>query len=78
MVYRWQGKATTVISDSRGGCGLPPLGVSEQAPLVAPITSEGSIEEGTVNEYHLLLSLSGKHTTLAAATATCSRQCPHA
>ena len=24
---RWWGKATEIISDSRGGCGLPPLGV---------------------------------------------------
>ena len=32
------GATTTVTSDSKGGHGLPPLGVCEQVPLVAPIT----------------------------------------
>ena len=51
VVYRWQGKTTTVTTDSRGGHGLLPLAVPQQAPLVAPITSE----EGTAIEYYLLL-----------------------
>ena len=29
-----------VISETREGCALPPLGVCEQAPPVAPVTSE--------------------------------------
>ena len=40
------GQTTAVISDSRGGHGLPPLGIHEQAPLVAPVISEDTIEEG--------------------------------
>ena len=32
-----------VITDSRGGHGPLPLGVPEQAPLAAPITSEEGI-----------------------------------
>ena len=51
MVYRWQGWTTAVISDSRVGHGPPQLGVHEQAPLVAPITSE-DITEGTVTKHH--------------------------
>ena len=39
------------ISDCRGGHSPPPLGVCEQAP----ITSEGTTEEGIVTEHHLLL-----------------------
>ena len=78
MVYRWWGETTTVISDSRSGCGLPPLGVPEQAPLAAPITTEGTTEKGTAIEHHLLLlSFFWEHTDYAAATAKCSRQCPH-
>ena len=50
VAYRWE-RQTTLIADSRGGHGMPPLGVPEQAPLVAPITSE----EGTAIEYYLLL-----------------------
>ena len=72
------GQTSTVISDSRGGHCPPPLGVYEQAPLAAPVTSEGTTEEGTVTEYHLLsLSHPWEHTLPAAATAKCSRQCPH-
>lgn len=77
MVYRWWGQSTTDISDSRGGYGLPPLGVPEQA-LVAPITSEGTKEEGTETDHLLLLLLPQEHTISAAATAKCSRQYPHA
>ena len=36
----------TVITDSRGECGQLPLEIPEQTPLVAPITSEGTTEEG--------------------------------
>ena len=72
-------KTLAVISDSRGGHGLPPLGICEQAPLAAPCTSEVTTEEGIVTENHLLLfSLSWEHTRPAAATAKCSGQCPHA
>ena len=77
MVYRWQGQTTTVISDSRGGHGLLPLGVHEQAPLEAPVTSEGTTDEGIMTEHHLLLVLHPwEHTGPAAATAECSGQCP--
>ena len=38
---------------SRGGHGLLPLGVLEQAPLAAPITSE---EGSAIKHYLLLLS----------------------
>ena len=51
MVYRWQGQTTTVITDSRDGHGLLPIGVPEQAPPAAPITSE----EGITIKYKLLL-----------------------
>ena len=40
------GANTAVISDSRGGHDLPPLGIHEQAPLVDPVVSEDTIEEG--------------------------------
>ena len=67
MVYRWWGQTTTVITDSRGGHGPIPLGVPEQAPLVAPITSE----EGVVIEHYLLL-LSLPWELTHTATAECS------
>ena len=35
----------SVNSDSRVGCGAPPLGVCEQAPPMAPVTSEVGAEE---------------------------------
>ena len=58
MVYRRQGQITTANSGSRGGSGLPPLGVSEQAPPAAAVTS-GVRTEGTATKHHpLLLSLS--------------------
>ena len=47
MACSWQGQTTAVITDSRDGRGLLPLGVPEQAALVAPITSE----EGTATEH---------------------------
>ena len=48
---RWQGETTAVISDSRGGCGLPPLQVCELAPPVAAITSEVGTKEDTSTEH---------------------------
>ena len=61
---------TPVISDSRGGCGQSPLEVHEQAPLSAPITSEGTIEMDIVTKHHLyLLSLPWEFTHPAIATA---------
>ena len=67
------GATSVVISDSRGGHGLPPLGVYEQAPLAAPITSEGTTEEGIVTKHHPFLLLHPwKYTHLAAATTKCS------
>ena len=78
IVYRQQGQTTAVISDSRGGRGLPPLGVHEQSPPVAPVTLEVSTKEGTATEHHLLLlSLPWASTHPAAATARCSRDHLH-
>ena len=37
---QWQGRTTAIISDTRGGHGPPTLGVCEQAPPAAPVTSE--------------------------------------
>ena len=47
--------AKSVVSDSRGGHGLPPLGVHEEAPLAVPTTSEATTEEGIVTEHHLFM-----------------------
>ena len=67
MIHRWWGQTTTVITDSRGECGLLPVGVPE--PLVAPIT----IEEGTVIEQYLLfLSILWELTYPATASAKSS------
>ena len=69
MVYRWQGQTTAVITDSRSEHGLLQLGDPEQAPLLAPITSE----EGTAIKHKLLLlSLPWELMYPAAATAKCS------
>ena len=76
LVCSWQGQTTAVISDSRGGHGLLPLGVHEKEPLRAPITIEGTTKKGIVTEYHLLLSLCWEHTCSAVVTAKFSRQCP--
>ena len=63
--HRWQRQNTAVISDFRGGQGLPPLEVPEQAPLAAPVTSEGTTEESIATEHQLLLlPLLWKHTLL--------------
>ena len=78
-IYRWQGQTIAVISDSGDGHDPPPLGVCEQAALAAAVTSEGTTEEGTVTEYHLLwLSNPWDHTSPAAATAKYTGQCPDA
>ena len=70
MVYRWQGQTTAVTSETRAGCGPLPLGVREQAPLAAPVTSEGTTEGGVVTEHHLLLlSLPWELTHPATTTA---------
>ena len=66
VVCRWRWQTTAVITDSRGGHGPLPLGVPEQAPLVAPITSEEGI---AIEHYLLLLSLPREHAHSAAATA---------
>ena len=72
-------QTTTVITDSRGGCGLSPLEDREQAPPVVPITSEGTTEEGIVTKHHpLLLSHPWEQTGPTAATAEHSGQCPQA
>ena len=69
MVYRWWGQTTRVITDSRAGHGLLPIGVSEQAPPAVPITTE----EGTAIKHKLLLlSLPWELTYSAVATAKCS------
>ena len=74
MVYRWWGKTTTAIIDSRDGHGSLPIGVPEQAPPAVPITSEEGI---AIKHKLLLLSLPWEHTHPAAATAKHSGQYPH-
>ena len=69
MVYWWQGQSIAVITDSRDGHGLLPIGVPEQAPPVIPITSEEGI---AIKHKLLLLSLPWELTYPDAATATCS------
>ena len=71
--YRQQGQTAAIISDSRGVCGPPPLGVGEQAPPAEPSHLRGWQEEGTATEHHLLwLSLPWECTHPAAAAAKCS------
>ena len=61
------------LSNYRDGRGLPQLAVHEQVPLAAPITSEGTTEEGIATKYHLLfLLLPWEHIYPAVATAKCS------
>ena len=69
MVYRWHGQTTTVITDSRDGHGLLPIGVLEQAPPVFPIILEESI---IIKHKLLLLLLAWELTHPAVATAKCS------
>ena len=55
--------------NSKCGCSLPPLGVHEGAPLVAPVTSEGTAAEGIATKNHLLMLLHlWEHTSPADAT----------
>ena len=63
------GQTSTVITDSRDGHGLLPIGVHEQAPPVVPITSEEGI---AIKHKLLLLSLPWELTHPAAATAKCA------
>ena len=56
------GTTTVVISETRGRCGLPPLGVCRWAPPVAPVTTEVGKREGTATKHHPLLLR--KHTCL--------------
>ena len=71
------GQNMLVISDSKGGHGPPPLAGHEQAPLIAPVTSEVSMEEdNTTTRHHLLLfSLSWKCIHPVTATAKHSWHC---
>ena len=75
MVYRWWGQTTTVISESRGRHGPPPLRVPEQAQLAALITSEGTTEEDIVTKHQLFLPR--EDTCPAAATATATAEHCH-
>ena len=69
MVYRWQGQPPQ-LALSRGGSGPPPLVVQKQAPLVAPVTSEGTTEESIATKPHwLMFSLCWELTYPATATA---------
>ena len=71
------GENTAVIPDSRGGHGLPLLGIPEQKTLASPPTSEGTTEKDIVTKHYLLLlSLPWEHIYPAAGTAKCSGQCP--
>ena len=79
VLCRWQGQTATVIPDSRGGHGPPPLGIPEKKSLAVPTTSEGTTEKDIAMEHHLLLLLlPWEHTCPAAATAKHSGQCPDA
>ena len=69
MVYRWRGQTTAVITDSRDGHGLFPIGVLEQAPFEALITSE---EGFAIEHYLLLLSVPWELTHPAVAIVKCS------
>lgn len=52
------GQTNKVISDTRDGHGPPPLGIHEQIPPEAPVTSEIGTEKHTATEHHpLLLSI---------------------
>ena len=59
----WWGQTTTVITETRGRHGLLPLGATEQAPLVSPVTSEKGI---AIEHYLLLLSFPWELTHPAA------------
>jgi len=55
MLQGRRGQTTAVISETRGRHGLPPPGVCEQPPTVAPVTSEVGKKEGTATEHCPLL-----------------------
>ena len=57
-------QTTVVISDTRHGCGLPPLGVCEQAPPVASGTSEVGKEEGIATNSTVSCSHSPENTPM--------------
>ena len=63
------GQTTAVITDSRDGHGLLPVGVPEQAPPAVPITSEELI---AIKDKLLLLLLPWELTHPALVTAKCS------
>ena len=44
MGYRWQGQTNAAISDSRGGHGLPPLAICEQAHHLRPQSPQWSVQ----------------------------------
>ena len=51
MIYRQYGWTTVVISETKVGCGPLPLGLCEQSPPTAPVTSVSDKKEGTTTEY---------------------------
>ena len=54
----------------RDGHGPQPLGIHEQAPLAAPVTSEIGAEKAIATKHQpLLLSLPWEHTCSAITTA---------
>lgn len=59
------GQSTTVVTDSRDGHGLLPIGVPKQAPPAVPITSEEGI---AIKNKLLLLSLPWERKHPAVAT----------
>ena len=62
-----------VIFDSRGGHGLPSLGVCEQAPLAAPTTSESTQRKALgLNTTHCCSHSPGNSFTLPLPLAKCS------
>ena len=65
MDYRWQGQATTIVTDSRDGHGPLQLQFLEQAPALLPITSDESLR------IELLLSRPWDLTHPYAITAKC-------
>ena len=73
MGYGWQEQSTITISDSRGGHGLPPLGVCEQVPPEGPVTSGFAAEEGIENQNHPLPLLPWECTCPDAAAAKVSK-----
>ena len=67
QAFKWQGvsftgygqqrQTATGIPDSRGEHDMPPLGVPEQAPPTALVTTGFAVEEGTTTESRPLPSL---------------------